>query len=374
MAVNAGQQMSYHNTEPIKRVVSDRIVMADPMEFPLMKALGINNNKFKFVNEPGKMYEWLEDTYPPTADTANDADLTNDSTTTTITVANGDYFNVGDVIKIDEEYMVVSAVSSNDLTVTRNHGGTQDTHESTAAVSIVSQARKEGADNSDSPSTVVTTGYNYSFIMHRGVEVSRSNQLLKRYGIPDLVDYEIDKKMEEVMRILTKKPYYGQRDAGSSTTERDCGGLGTFISTNTYDKNSARLTKSFLDTANRAIYDQGGVADLIVCGAFQQQLITDMFEGYIQTTRSEKRGGATINSIQMALGNVVDVLVDRYCPAAELWMLDTRKVGFISIDEFFYEELGKVGDTAAYGQIIGEYGFVVQVEDHHAKIYDLATS
>ena len=378
MATNTGQVSTYENTVGIKRVVTDRIEMSEPMEFPLMKALGINNSKFSFVNEPGKMYEWQEDTYSPLEDDLNDdTTATNDSTDTTLSVSHGEYFHVGDIIKIDSEYIYVSSISSDDLTVVRGHGGTQATHASTATVYIVSQARIEGANASDSPSQDVSTGYNYSFIMHGNVEVSRTDQLIKRYGIPSLVDREIDKKMDELMRVLTRKPYYGVRavgTSGSSATSRDCGGFDTFITTNLYNQSSARLTRSALDTANRAIYDAGGTADLIVCGAFQQQLLSDMFEGYVQTERSEQMGGVTIKKIQMALGNVVNVLVDRYCPAASMWMLDTRKVGFVQIDPFFHEELGKVADTAAYGQIIGEYGFAVSCEEHHAKIYGLATS
>ena len=374
MATNTGQISSYVNTEPVKRVVTDRIVMAEPMEFPLLKALGVNSGKFDFVNEPGKMYEWLEDTYTPESDLAAEGDLSSDSTTTVITVTHGEYFHVGDVVKIDDEYVWVSSISSDEVTVVRNHGGTQATHDSTSTLYIVSQARIEGADATDSPTQDVTTGYNYSFIMHENVEVTRTNQLLKRYGIPSAVDREIDKKMDELMRTLTKKPYYGTRAAGSTTTGRDAGGLATFITTNTTDQSSARLTRNALDAMNRTIYDAGGVAKLIVCGAFNQQLISDMFEGYVTTERSEQMGGVTINKIQMALGNVVNVLVDRYCPASDVWMLDTDKIGFIDIDPFFYEDLGKVGDTAAYGQIIGEYGFVVQVEKHHGRIYSCATS
>jgi hypothetical protein len=374
MAVITGQRSSYDNTAILKRVVTDRIVMAEPMEFPLLKALGINNKKFNFVNEPGSKYEWVEDTYAPEADAANDADLTSTSTLTTFTVAHGEYFHVGDVIKIDDEYMWVSAISSDDITVTRNFSGTQATHDSDATILIVSQARKEGADASDSPTTEASTAYNYSFIMHKNVEVSRSNALFKRYGIANAVDYEIDKGMDELMRILTKKPYYGTRAEGDASTPRDAGGFDTFITTNLTNASSARLSRSHLEDLNRDIYDAGGLADLIICGAFQQQIISDMFEGYVTTERSEQMGGVTIKKIQMALGNVVSVLVDRYCPTSSLWMLDTEKVGFIDIDPFFYEDLGKVGDTAAYGEIVGEYGFVVEVEDHHGKIYGLATS
>lgn len=374
MAVNTGQVSTYDNTLPQKRVVTDRIVMAEPMEFPLMKALGINSGKFDFVNEPGKKYEWLEDTYAPVSDVANDADLTNASATTTITVTNGAYFHIGDVIKIDSEYIWVSGVSGNDLTVVRNHGGTQATHASDATVKIVSQARLEGADASDSPTTEVTSGYNFSFIMHGNVEVSRTNALLKRYGIASAVDREIDKKMDELMRVLTKKPYFGQRSAGSGTAARDCGGFDTFISSNITAAGGVRLNRAHINDLNENIYDAGGVAKLLVCGSFQQRIISDMFEGYITTERSEQMGGVTIKKIQTDLGNVLNILVDRYCPADTVYLLDTDKVGFIDIDPFFYEELGKVGDTAAYGQIIGEYGFVVQVENHHGKISGLATS
>ena len=195
MATNTGQISSYVNTEPVKRVVTDRIVMAEPMEFPLLKALGVNSGKFDFVNEPGKMYEWLEDTYTPESDLAAEGDLSSDSTTTVITVTHGEYFHVGDVVKIDDEYVWVSSISSDEVTVVRNHGGTQATHDSTSTLYIVSQARIEGADATDSPTQDVTTGYNYSFIMHENVEVTRTNQLLKRYGIPSAVDREIDKKM-----------------------------------------------------------------------------------------------------------------------------------------------------------------------------------
>jgi hypothetical protein len=374
MATITGIRDSYDNTAILKRVVSDRITMAEPMEFLLLKALGINSGKFNFVNDPGSKYEWIEDTYAPTSDTAADADLDDTATLTTITVTHGEYFHVGDVIKIDDEYMWVSSISSDDLTVERAHSGDAATHASTATVYIVSQARKEGADASDSPTTEASTGYNHSFIMHKNIEVSRSNALFKRYGIANAVDREIDKGMDELMRILTTKPYYGVRDAGSGTTARDAGGFDTFITTNLTNASSARLTRKNLDDMNRTIYDAGGTADLIICGAFQQQLISDMYEGYVTTERSEQMGGVTIKRLQMALGNVVNILVDRYCPAASLWMLDTEKVGFIDIDPFFYEDLGKQGDTAAYGQIVGEYGFVVEVEDHHGKIYGLATS
>jgi hypothetical protein len=374
--VITGGSTSYDNTVPQKRVVTDRILMAQPMEFPLLKALGINNSKFDLVNEPGKKYEWLEDEYAPLQDVLNDdTAVTNDTTDTTLSVGNGEYFHVGDIIQIDDEYMYVSAVSADDLTVTRGHGSTtQATHASTATVYIRSQARLEKASASNSPSVAISSGYNYSFILHNNVEVSRTDALLQRYGIPDLVDRDIDKKMNELMRLLTMKPYFGKRVEGTKTTPRDCGGFDAFISTNTKTMSSARLTRNAIEEMNRACFTAGQVPDLLVCGAFNQAIITDMFEGYVETMRSETLGGVTINRIMTSLGNTLDVLVDRYIPAANVYLLSTPHVGFIEIDPFFYEELGKTADTAAYGQIVGEYGFVMQWESSHAKISECATS
>lgn len=371
-----GQQTTYVGTVPQKRVVSDRILMKDPMEIPLISALGLNaDTKFKFVNAPGTTYEWLLDAYSATSSTAADTDLTNDSTATTVTVADGTLFQPGDVIQIDLEYVWVSAVSTNDLTVTRNYGGTQATHASTSAIYLRSRARLEGATATNSHYTQPTSAYNYSAIFQKSIEISRSDARIQRYGIPDLVEFEKNKKMDELMIDLTRKPYYGQRKAGSATTPRDMGGFDTFISTNTTDCSSAALTLKNIEDMVQTIWDAGGNPSLLVCGGWAKRKIVSFFEGAVRTERSETLGGVEINRIQTAMGPQLDVLVDRYlAPTTALWILDPNDIGFVTIDEFFYEELGKTGDTAAKGQVVGEYGFVVGVESHHGKIYGFLTT
>lgn len=370
-----GQQTSYVGTLPQKRVVSDRILLSDPMEIPLISALGLDGeSKFKFVNTPGLTYEWLEDAYSGLSTTANDTDLTNDSTTTTITVADGSLFQPGDVLSIDSEYIWVSAVSTNDLTVTRNYGGTQATHVTTSTVYLRSRARLEGASATNSHYTQPTTGYNYSFIMQKSIEISRSDARIQRYGIPNLEQYEIDKKMDELKIDLTRKPYYGQRKAGSATTPRDAGGFGTFISTNSTACASAALTLKNIEDSVQNAWSYGGRPSLLVCNGWAKRKIASFFEGAVRTERSETMGGVTVDRIQTAMGPQLDVLLDRYCPTDYIYILTPDEVGFVTIDEFFFEDLGKSKDTAAYGQIVGEYGFVVACEKHHAVISGFSTS
>lgn len=374
--MSTGMQTTYVGTVPQKRVVSDRILFSDPMEIPLVSALGLNNeSKFKFVNAPGKVYEWLEDAYSGLSTTLNDdTTATSDSTDTTLTVSDGSLFQPGDVIQIDSEYIWVSSISTNDLTVTRNYGGTQATHASTSAVYLRSRARLEGASAANSHYTEPTSGYNYSFIMQKSIEVSRTDSRITRYGIPDIVNYEIDKKMDELKIDLSRKPYYGQRKAGSATTPRDAGGLGTFITTNVTTCSSAALTLKNIEDSVQNAWAYGGNPSLLVCNAWPKRKIASFFEGNVRTERSEKLGGVEITKIQTAMGPTLDILVDRWCPTNMIYILDPDKVGFITIDEFFYEDLAKTKDTAGYGQIVGEYGFVVANEKHHAIISGFSTS
>lgn len=369
-----GMQTTYVGTVPQKRVVSDRILLTEPNDIPLISALGMNaDQKIKLVNAPGAKYEWLYDTYSSLSDTCADTDITSDSTVTTISVSDGSKFQAGDVIQVDSEYMWVSAVSTNDLTVTRNYGGTQATHASTAAVYIRSRARLEGASNTTSHYTQPTSDYNYSFILHKAVKIARTDSRIQRYGIGDLVNFEIDKKMDELKMDLSRKPYYGQRKAGSASTPRDCGGFDAFISTNVTTLSGA-LTPKAIEDAVQSCWNNGGNPSLLICNGWAKRKIASFFEGSVRTERSETMGGVVIDKIQTAMGPTLNVLVDRWCPSNTLWILDPELVGFLTVDEFFYEELGKTADTAADGQIVGEYGFIVADEKKHAKITGFSTT
>lgn len=370
-----GQQNTYVGTVPQRRVVSDRIFMADPMETAMLSALGMSaDSKFKFVNAPGTKYEWLCDTYSPTSDVLTTAGAA-DSTTTTLVATDGSKFHVGDVILVDAEKIWVSAISTNTLTVVRNFGGTQAVHADSSVAYIVSNARLEGANSSDSHYTQPTSMYNYSQTLHEMIEVSRTDDRIKRYGIPNLVQYEIDKKMDQLKMKLTKLPYYGERNVGSATAARSAGGLDTFIaSANKTNLSSTALTLDSIEDMVQTVWDAGGNPSLLVCGGFNKRKIVSFFEGAVRTERSEKLGGVTIDKIQTAMGPQLDVLVDRHCPTSKVYILTPDLVSYVTIDEFFYEELGKNGDTAARGQIVGEYGFALANDTHHGLIYGTTTS
>ena len=375
-----GQQPTYSATLPQKRVVTDRIIFTDPMEFVAIKALGLNNeSSFNFANGPGgpnQPYEWLEDTRADLTDLVNTAGLTSDSTSTGVTVDNGALFQIGDVILIDLEYMFVTSISTNVLTVTRDYGGTQATHADNAAVTITTRARIEGTDTSDSAYTEPTSATNATQIFHKEIDISRSAANLQRYGIGDLVEWEVSKAMDELPRLLNRTLYHGNRAGGSATVASSMGGLQTYLTTNRNVLSSTpALTEANIQDELQDCWDAGGAPDLILCNSWAKRKIASFYSGAVRTERSERMGGIMIDVIEGTVdGRPINVVLDRDCQTNFLYLLDTRYVGFVTIDPFFSEELGKVGDTAFFGQVVGEYSLVVANQTWSSYISLFSTS
>lgn len=376
MATYSGLQTSYSNTLSSKLMISDRIIFADPYDITAITALGLDNaSKFQFVNTPNRTYSWLEDAYPAISCASAEATLSTTTTTTAIEVADGDLFHVGDVVQLDSEYVWVSAISTDTLTVVRGYGSTTTaTHASTTTAYIRYNARLEGADTSDSPWTEVTSNTNASTILQKEVNLSRDDMLFPNYGISDLKMYRIDKNMDILMEQLNRIPYYGKRAVGSTTAARSAAGFATFITTNATALSSATLLRSHIDTEFQQIFAAGGKTDLILCGAWFQRKVNDFYEGFVTTERSETVGGMMIKQLMHPItGQLVKVVVDRHCPADTAYFIDTRYAGFITIDPFFYEELAKTGD-AELGQTVGEYGFVCAYNKAHSILSGFSTT
>ena len=100
--------------------VSDLVAIVSPFETPLLDALGDPQAEARSTH-----HEWLEDTLLPNSDlvkTTPAHPLTDEQ----LEVNNPDRFRVGDQVrcKDSEELLLVKAVGSTTITVTRGYGGT----------------------------------------------------------------------------------------------------------------------------------------------------------------------------------------------------------------------------------------------------------
>lgn len=374
MTAQSGLIHSYIDTVPDKRMVTDKILNMNPYDIAAYSMLGTDMGKFNFMNRDEKTYEWLNDTYNSRSDVVATG-LASSSTTTTCTITTAALFQPGDVWLIESEQVWVSSISGSVVTLTRGWGSTtKATHANSTAMTRISRARVEGDDADSSPSTEPSSNYNYTQIFQRTINVTRTKQKTNEYGISNWRSYLETKAMEELMMDLARLPYYGKRYVGTSSAARYAGGFSTFITGNLTNCSSAALTRKHIDDTLQLIHADGGDPSLILCGAWAQRKITDFFEGYVTTERSETLGGAMIKQLMNPItGKLLDVVVDRNCPTNYIWILDPTMIAYYPFDPFFSEDLAKTGD-ATLAQVVGEYGFVCANDDWHGAVYGFSTT
>lgn len=379
---------------PQKRAIADLIDIIDPMDVPVLKYFGIGDSgaggmskvsQFRIQNWPSTRVEWLEDTMAPltTTITASMA-ATNATATLAIVAGNANYLRPGHVIKIDDERLLVRIVSSDSATVTRMWGGTATnvntsaSHAASAVVEIVGNARDEGDESDADFTTQVAAPYNYTQIFQAEVKVSRTQNKISQFGISAEYDYHVQKRFKEQVRLLEKTLFDGARNAGTNQTAsntldpRAMGGFRTFITDNTASLSSGPLTQKDLEDQIMACWSDGGNPDLIICNGWVKRKISSFYAPYVRTVRTEATGGVTIDQVETEFGTL-NILMSRWCPSSQLYVVSTEYVGILPYDEFFDEPLAKTGDYER-GQVVGEYTLVVKNDKAHARIMSISTT
>lgn len=370
MAVIDSPITSYSDTTPHKRVITDVIDLIDPTDAPGVEALGGLDGasaKFRFVNGKSTKMEWLEDSHAPLADAINDSGNINTSQVT-ITVDDGSIFQPGHIVLAESEQMWVSGVSSNVITVTRAYSGSAATHADNIAITIVGIARLEGDDSDAVAFTDRTVGSNYTQIFHQEIKVSRTQNQISQYGIPEEFEYQSNKAVPSLMRLIEKQMYIGARKAGSATTPRAMGGLSTFVTDNTLDYGSA-ITQANLEDALELAYNDGGSPSIALVSPANMQVIKNLYDSssFLRVERTEDTVGMVIQNVMTPFGEI-KLVMDRWAPADIVYLLDPERAGFVTYFPFTFETLAKVGDYER-GQVVGEFSLCVKMDKAHAKLY-----
>jgi len=364
-----------------KRVITDYITLIDPADAPFVEAMGGLDGgakKFRFVNFPHTKVEWIEDTREPLAVGLNTA-MNNSVTTAVLLAASANMVQVGQILLFADgaEQMWVSAVASDGvtLTVSRGYGGTTATAQVVAnntAIEILGIARLEGAESHGLGYTVRSTNYNHTQIMQREVKVSRSQNQISQYGIREEFDYQSNKAIPHLMRLIEKGVYKGTRSAGSSAAPRSFGGLGTFVTNNAINSGSAAVTQAKFENALKAAYLDGGKPSKAFVSPTNMQVIKNFYDSanFLRVDTKEKTVGMTIEKIITPYGTV-DLIMDRWAPDSTIYILDPEHVGFITYYPFTSEPLAKTGDYQR-GEVVGEFTLCVRMDKAHAVITTIA--
>ncbi len=383
MAIGYGSDQprtTYSDTNIGQRVIADQISLISPKDTPFLArfAPGSANSKFN-LRDGGTKIEWSEDALAATSGASASSCASAD---TTITVSDASYFNVGDVCKIDSEYVRITSVatSTNIVTVTRNVAGTQATHSSTATWTIVTNARLEGADTSYGPTTTVDQPYNYVQELQDAVKVTEIQMRRLQYGVTNELDRQRDKKVAELNKKLENAlihltdlrtgPY-------SSTVAQIMGGLGAFITTaGNYTTTGTTITKANIDNTMLACFQDGGSPTILMANPSSIMSIRNLIDSssFVNVSQSERSMGMVIERVVTQYGEL-DLLSNRWMGLQDALLLDEEYIGTYQYGEGWREK-----DIPATGQyvareIVGDFSLVVQQGTlAHGRIYTTLTT
>ncbi len=329
----------------------------------------------------------------PNADAVDDSSLTGPTTLTSFTVEHGDRFRAGDQIRLrgKSEIMLVTGVSGNDLTVTRQYGGS-----SSAAVAdndvveIIGNAALEGDDAPAARFAARSRKQNYTQIFTAAIEVSGSQLASSTIGVEDEMDWQKQERLRELLRDLENCVINGvapgSTQQGSTTVRRSMNGLLAMIDSNVYapgtdpipagaGSGEDLLTEDVLNAALRAVWNgSSGRIDTIVCNGFQKRRINSFISTAQRYSLREATFKQMVDVYESDFG-VCRVVLSRWVPADTILLLDSSRIAVMPLGgrAFHFKNLAATGDAES-GQVIGEYTLEFRNENAHAALKGLGTS
>jgi len=328
-----------------QRVVdmADKIYLLEPNAAPLYILVSKLNKRVAHSTK----VEWIEDVLNPSWTTLDEIiSAVSAASSDSVAVTNGSIFNKWDVVKIPStgEVMLVSAISTNTLTVIRNYSAdlSATSAASGADIVIIGSAFTEGssANALHTLSTRTEAKYNYLQIFRKSVELTKTLANSELYGGADR-PYQRKKKGIELMRDLERSFLYGRRVQDATATHdaatlnrRMTSGIDYYISTNSTAAGGA-LTESEFEGFLRSVFRYGSSSRYLFCAPLILSVVSLWAQGKLQTFPKDKTYGIAISQYLSPHGTVN------------------------LVKELMLENAGGVSSTSNYGG----YGFAIELED-----------
>lgn len=373
MAVISGTRFTYSDTVNEAIDISSALDKLSPTDTPLLLRIGKDSLRDPCV---AVKHEWLEDDIRGTTSLVTDNPLSNVATTLNVTTGDGTKFRNRDILKIEDELVLVTAVATDALTISRAFGGsTAAQHAQNSVITLIAPALIQASDTLGARTTTKTGKYNYTQIFEEEVVVSATMQATKKYTRQNDPEYQIGNQLEIIGVNMERTLLFGRKVQAAAATAGAMDGIRVVISTNVYNKAGAALTQAHLEDAMQDIWTAGGSPKLMVVNATQQRRINTFLDGYRETDYSDEVLGTAVRRYKTNFGSV-DIMLDRHMPTDEVLILDTEKIGFGPLEGRALSTMKLPPKSKEYDtwQISGEYTAEVRLEKAHARIYGLATT
>ena len=217
---------------------------------------------------------------------------------------------------------------------------------------------------------------NYTQIMHRGVQVTDTQEAVLHYGIRSEMAYQMQKQLKELAfdcenAIITQT----NKIAGSMTptVAREFGGLPYWIITNVLSNGgTARgLTFDLINNALEQTWNEGGKPSILLVSPRNKRVISTFTAGNVKYMEGNKthKLSQMISVLETDFGTI-QCMTDRFMPNDVVYGLSPEYIKKAFLRPFRTGEIPKINDMGRR-MINGEWTLEMRAEKAHFKIEDL---
>ena len=319
-----------------------------------------------------------------TVGSATDWDSTSDTTALPITSGTIDRITIGDILLVDDEIVVVSAVdrSGNTIDVYERGAGatTGATHTSATVAKIIGNAHEEGKVQAEAMAETTGKVTNYCQLVEEVVDLSKADtdQARKTGRTEPTLKAEA---MDRVMQDLARSAIYGvARAATSSIPAMSAGMLSHLrdVSGGIKTAVSGAFTETVLKDALDDVRVAGGSVNAIVLSVNNKR-IANGFTGAdsVTTPRADRQGGQVLDSYFADGHGAIPFIVDIDMPDDMVALVNTRFMtkGWKVNDQLRFVPETNVNSREKKETLQGKFGFAMEgIGRTHALLTDLTTS
>lgn len=298
---------------------------------------------------------------------------------TTVTLAESSPFQPGDVIQIDEELLLITAINAAacTATVTRGHAGTTAAaHNNASTVYLIGNTRTGAEVDQEAPVRVFDSSLTYPQTVQQPYQIggsleAKSPNMSIPLGFASMVGYQRAKATQHVFDDLERSAYYGKAVAlAADTTRPMMNGLRYRISTNLVTSptnGSAYKPSDFARDFLTAPAEDGGRPDVCILSDVYRNAFQVWGINLVHMGVGDQVLGVDITAFAAPSMGLAAILFSPLLRPYDGFSLTSDEVSFAWVREPFDKPRGSRGD-AMEGDVIGEGCLVVNNEAHHAFV------
>lgn len=369
------------------KVINEAFEIARSNRTGILQVVGMGEARQAF---DGYKMGWLDFRIDATSSATTAAAL---AAATTVSVVDGSKFRAGMVISPEgsEEVLLVTAVSGNDLTVTRGFGGTTAADIASGTVlTIDSVGREENSLAQNDGIFQPDNMENYFQTMDTAVEFSRRALATLQYGNTNDLAFQISERIRQLTIQMDRALVRGRKAVATVGGDQVTftGGLRYFLDqtgAHNVDNSAAALTLDQINDLNQEVVARGGTTNTIAVGLKQARKLSALVAANYSSQRlaewqADEGSLLRLPSDLPLVGNVNQIVVDTNLSDDELVIFDSGFVNVVPMAANNASESGawQTKDATQNGQdgertrIIGDFAMEVrQSKTHMARLSNI---